>query len=128
MVNHDEVLKKIFDAGILEPVELANVERGLKMIEAVDMVLNECLGVSKNPVFDMKYQVGQYFGIKKHKHYIEEEKDGEYNRRYVDKAGLVQFFNSYGLGEAGINDLIKGANEYKRIFFTNNITIGLAEE
>ena len=68
MMSTEEILKKIFDANILDAHDLATVERGLKLQDAYDEILNESMGLyrinKEEPKYNMQYQVAQCFGKK----------------------------------------------------------------
>lgn len=54
----DRILKTIVQANILDPKDIATVERALKLQESYELILNESLGLSHSNMFDLKYQKG----------------------------------------------------------------------
>lgn len=52
----DRILKTIAQANILNQQDIATVERGLKLQESYELMLNESLKLGDSNIFDLKYQ------------------------------------------------------------------------
>lgn len=52
----DRILNVISQANILDPKDIATVERALKLQESYELILNESLRLSHSNIFNLKYQ------------------------------------------------------------------------
>ena len=54
----DRIMNIIAQANILDPKDIATIERGLKLQESYELMLNESLKLGDSNMFDLKYQNG----------------------------------------------------------------------
>ena len=64
-MTSDQILETIVNANILDGKDIAFIERGLKLQEMYEIMLNEAIGLKKpgekepTNIFDFKYQTYQ---------------------------------------------------------------------
>lgn len=55
--NSKSIVKKISDSGCLTKSEITAVEIGLRIHDAIDEIMNEYIGVSKENKYELEHKV-----------------------------------------------------------------------